>query len=458
MRTGALQTIAGIALLLLAFVGLAHDVEWIARPFYTWAWWGWILLLDGYCARRRGRSLLTTGRHLVLPIAIASVTFWFAFEGLNLRFRNWYYVGCYRLDTWVDVAACGLFVVSAFATVFVGIFETVDALGAAGLWRGWKGRARRCPGWASWAVQALGLTMATLAVLFPVWLAPLIWGSVSFLVDPWNYRAGRRSLLRDLERGAFGRVARIFAAGLLCGLVWESLNFIAPQKWIYTVRGLEGLKLFEMPLLGFLGFPALALDCVTVFAVFSWAVLGNETWEHAEDDAEPLPARPRRLRAFYLSVPLQVAIWAALAFGVMRTNVGSVAYGIDRLETLPASAVGRLEALELGRPRRLLQALRGPDRAEVLRVAGLDEDAARAVVEEIRLYEFKGLGPWSGRRLRAVGVERVEDLAAYSVDELYRELWTRAEEDGVYPPRLERVRVWVLASRDRGVWLSADDE
>ena len=438
---------AGLVLLAIACIGLALDLPIVAQSFYVWAWWGWILLLDAFCAWRRGGSLLTTRRGIALAVALSSVSFWFLFEALNLRFRNWYYVGCYALVDAPAVLTCAVFVPLAFATVFTGIFETIDALGAAGAWRSWRGRERRFPPATSWAVQGVGLAMATLAIFFPTWLAPLVWGSLSLLVDPWNYRRGRRSLLRDLERGDIGRVARVLAAGLVCGVVWESLNFVSPQKWIYTVRGLEGFKVFEMPLLGFLGFPALALDCVTAFALLSGTLFGGETWEHPDDAGELTAPAVDRRRGFYLSLPLQAAVWVVIAVGVMRVNTGSVVYGIDRLLTLPARSLGPLEQLGLTRPRRLLRALESERAEEVRAAAGLDEAAAREVADEIRLYEFKGIGPWYGPLLRDVGVRRVEDLGRESVEDLHRRLVARAEELGWWVPREDWVRVWVLAAR-----------
>jgi hypothetical protein len=274
-----------------------------------------------------------------------------------------------------------------------------------------------------------------------------VWGSLSLILDPWNGRNGRRSLLRDLERGEIGHVARVLLGGLLCGVVWESLNSVAPQKWIYTVRGMEGLKVFEMPLPGFLGFPALALDCFTAFAFVLWAFLGNATWEHPDDAGEALPARRERRRAFALSLPLQLALWVGVSAAVMQTNVGSVAWEVDRLETLPASALAPLERLGLVRPRRLLRALAGERRTEVLAATGMDAATARAVEDEIRLYEHKGIGTWYGPLLRDVGVRRVEDLARWSAADLHAALAARADRRGWWTPRADWVRVWVDASR-----------
>ncbi|MEM7014145.1 MAG: hypothetical protein AAF585_22015, partial [Verrucomicrobiota bacterium] len=225
-------------LLTIAVIGLKRDISWIAQPFYAWVWWGYIFVLDGFCAWKRADSLLTRRIHFLFPIAIWSTTFWFFFELLNARMQNWYYVGVYP-DAQVGVT--GVFAFLAFATVFMGIFQTYDALSAAGFCRNWRrNHKRQFPKKVSYIIQIVGLIMGGLAIVFPYYLAPLIWGSFTFIIDPWNYRRGTRSILRDIECGDFGLLARLLAAGLICGVVWESLNFFAPQKWIYTVRGLEG--------------------------------------------------------------------------------------------------------------------------------------------------------------------------------------------------------------------------
>jgi len=50
-----------------------------------------------------------------------------------------------------------------------------------------------------------------------------------------------------------------------CGLVWEGLNFWAGAKWVYHVPYWEHVKIFEMPLLGFLGFGPFAIAFVEMY-------------------------------------------------------------------------------------------------------------------------------------------------------------------------------------------------
>ncbi|HLE71754.1 MAG TPA: DUF4332 domain-containing protein [Vicinamibacteria bacterium] len=433
--------VSGLLGLGVAFWGLFHDVGFIAQPFYACAWWSTILALDGLTALRRRSSILTSRRELLFPLLVWSVTFWFLFELLNLRFQNWYYVGVFARESGVDLVTGSLFGIVSYATVFLGIFETFDALGG----RGIDARPRPLPRWVPYSIQVVGALMVGLAILFPRYLAPLVWGSVTFVLDPVNYRRGARSLLADLEAGSFRTPAHLLVAGLLCGLLWESFNYFSPQKWIYTVRGLEGLKLFEMPLLGFLGFPALALDAFSFFAFVSHWFHGNRTWENPVDVLQKLsPRKAFATWALAATLPLHLALWLAVSLSIQGVTVGSVELEMEDLRTLSPDVVLELEERGIVRPRQLLRAIEDPER---LRGIDLSASALREVEAEIRLLTLKGIGWHHGELLRKAGIESVDELALADPDELYRAL--ERERNSTFPAlRQEMVWVWVNAARE----------
>jgi hypothetical protein len=103
------------------------------------------------------------------------------------------------------------------------------------------------------------------------YMAAPVWLGFIFLLDPINARLGAESLTADFAARRYERFVNLLAAGLVCGVLWEFLNYWAAAKWHYTVPIMENLKLFEMPLPGYLGFPAFALECFTMY-VFLRAV------------------------------------------------------------------------------------------------------------------------------------------------------------------------------------------
>ena len=103
------------------------------------------------------------------------------------------------------------------------------------------------------------------------YMAPPIWLGFIFLLDPLNARTGGESILGDWRERRTSRLINLLAAGLICGLVWEFWNFRGGAKWVYHVPFLPTLKIFEMPILGFGGFPPFALECFVMYvAIRQW--------------------------------------------------------------------------------------------------------------------------------------------------------------------------------------------
>ena len=60
-------------------------------------------------------------------------------------------------------------------------------------------------------------------------------------------------------------VLALLASGFVCGFLWEFWNYWALSKWTYTVPYFGNIKIFEMPVLGFLGFPPFAVECWAIY-------------------------------------------------------------------------------------------------------------------------------------------------------------------------------------------------
>lgn len=262
--------LAGTAGLAASVVVLASGADWIRPYFYLPAWWSLIAVLVGVNRRRGARP---AGGAAFSRMAALSVPAWLAYELLNLRLRNWAYQGLPPLLPlrWAGYAL-------AFATVLPAVLET-----AAFLESRWPvGTSRPARPWltsprASMLQQTLGFACLALPLWRPEVFFPLVWAPAFLLCEPAAARSRPKdSWLAALADGNTRPFFSLLASGLLCGLAWEALNYWAGAKWRYTMPWPAGPKLFEMPLLGFLGFPPFALGCASVWNSHeAW-------WEDAE--------------------------------------------------------------------------------------------------------------------------------------------------------------------------------
>lgn len=262
------RTYGYVGLLLIVFAEVTMLFDW--ETLSTWAtpvvWTGYILLVDAILFRRRGRSLMVHRMQAFLVMLPLSVGFWLIFEGYNLFIHNWHYIHLPE-RRWVRYLGYAW----SFATIMPAIFETAELIEDLHLFGRSSGRPMSITRGLLHTFVAVGIVCLVLPmVVSPAvahYMAALVWMGVIFLLDPLNYLLGGESILRDWERGEYGRFWSLMLSGLVCGLLWEFWNFWAHTKWEYTVPVLGHIKLFEMPLVGFFGFPPFAVE---LFAMYSF--------------------------------------------------------------------------------------------------------------------------------------------------------------------------------------------
>lgn len=54
-------------------------------------------------------------------------------------------------------------------------------------------------------------------------------------------------------------------AGLFCGIFWEMWNQYSLAKWAYTIPYVQRFHLFEMPIIGYMGYLPFGLECIALF-------------------------------------------------------------------------------------------------------------------------------------------------------------------------------------------------
>jgi hypothetical protein len=332
----------------------------------------------------------------------------------------------------------------SFATVLPGIFEATELVGAVGLFHRVRVRPIRVRRGLCTIFLFTGALLLILPLLVPQYTFPLIWMGFVLLLEPINHRWARRSLLREWERGTLRTFVRLLVGGMLCGLVWEVLNFWAVTKWIYTVPFLERMKLFEMPVAGFFGFPPFAVECY-VIVQFIGIFRGGKDWE---------PGDERPVRAAFLPGAVKwvvVVLAVAGSLGVFhlmdRHTVNSLQPRIADLRELAPREVALLQ--KAGVDRLDLWIARSGDRLAAHEDLGIRRDVLTRWQRLAALATLKGIGTGNVRLLWDTGVRSVGDLAEQDPGVLEPKLRRIQGETGWarQPPRDAQVRLWVLAAR-----------
>jgi hypothetical protein len=239
--------------------GIVSGREAILQYLYFFAWYPYIIFLDGLLGRLKGRSWLLGRPRDFVKLLAWSTSVWLVFEALNLVLKNWGYVEVVPVG-WVRWGGYAL----AFATVLPGVLLTAEVIEALGVFQNVKGRAFNLGPWQPLSLM-VGAGMLALPLVWPNYTFPLIWGAFFFLLDPWCQVMGGPSLIARFAAGERRQYLNLLTAGLICGLWWESWNWFATSKWVYTLPVLNCFKVFEMPLPGYLGFPPFALECAVMY-------------------------------------------------------------------------------------------------------------------------------------------------------------------------------------------------
>ena len=238
---------------------------------YAPIWAGFILLVNALCVRRSGHSPMTDHPWAYAATFPASSLFWWFFEYLNRYVWNWYYVG---------ISELGAVEYAVYATVcFASVLPAVCAVAA---WlhtfpvfddRVYSGMARvdlRKPGWCAFlgVLAAAGLAGVVFA---PEFTYPLLWISPVAMFLLVQFLMRERSVMDSVAYGNWSSFIRFAVASLVCGFCWETWNYYALAKWVYSVPWVQRFQIWEMPLVGFAGYLPFGVECA---AVTAWILPG----------------------------------------------------------------------------------------------------------------------------------------------------------------------------------------
>ncbi len=440
-RIFPIHGVVGIVILLLSEILLSKKVD----PFYSWfycfAWWSYILIVDAVVYRLKGNSLIASRTKEFFLMIPWSIFIWLIFEAANLSLKNWYYINLPHsvAERWLGYAV-------AYGTVLPGLFETTELLetvfGLPPFPLSQSKRMRLRTGHV--ILMLIGTLSLILSVAISEYCFPLIWVGFTFLLEPFNYRFGGKSLLRDLEEGNSRKLYLLLIAGLICGFLWEFWNFWARSKWVYTVPFFDRTKGFEMPFLGFLGFPPFAVQAYVMYNFIS-LFRSKRGWE---ESAYRLNMEKKTRSLTSVLAAILIASFSVLILRAIDTNTVDSYY--TRLEDaywieppyqkeLPKVGISTLEELKSKTKER-------NETDELALRLLIPKELLVQWVEKAHLVQLKGLGVENLRLLQDVGIDSVSALAREDPEKLH----IRIEQD--FPgrvPRKAKIRIWVREAKKK---------
>jgi hypothetical protein len=225
-------------------------------------WLGFALAVDGLVFWRTGTSFYTRSRRGYVGLFLLSVPAWWLFEVINLRTQNWVYSGAEHFTPLAFFALSSL----CFSVVIPAVFGAAELAASFRFIQRMKpwlviGADRRT----TLSFFVAGWGMLALLLAWPVYFFPFVWISVYFITEPINVWLGNRSLVDHTRTGDWRPVVSLFVGVLFTGFFWEMWNFYSYPKWIYQVPGVDFLRIFEMPLLGYGGYLPFALELSALY-------------------------------------------------------------------------------------------------------------------------------------------------------------------------------------------------
>ena len=261
--------------LVLLFSGWA-----IAWTRYEWAsdiqiytflplWFGYIIVVNAFTYMRSGACMITHAPKYLFLLFIFSAVFWWYYEYLNQFTNNWYYVG---LDDLNDINYF-VYATIPFSTVLPSVIST---------WCFLKTFPRISNGLENYKpLKIVGnyylwcfiLTISLIALsalyVYPQYLFPFLWLSPMLIIAAIITISGGKTIINNIEKGNWKDLYLLAVAALICGIFWEMWNYFSFIRWEYSIPFVHKHLIFEMPVLGYLGYLPFGIQCGIIGIIIS---------------------------------------------------------------------------------------------------------------------------------------------------------------------------------------------
>ncbi len=255
---------AGIVILIVGWVFAWTRFQFLEQLqiySFTLPWIGYIISVNAFTYWRVGKSLITHSPKYLLLLFVFSAFFWWYYEYLNQFTHNWFYTDLGFLSD-LDYF---LYATLPFATVLPAVISTWLLLQtfprlSLGLNNYAKASViRKKKFW--WLVLLLNLAGLSLVYILPQYLFPLLWLSPMLIIASVISISGGKTIFHAIENGRWKHLFLLAVAGLICGFFWELWNYYSYAKWEYSLPFAHRYLIFEMPVLGYLGYLPFGIQC-----------------------------------------------------------------------------------------------------------------------------------------------------------------------------------------------------
>ncbi len=253
--------VLGIFIILFVEINFFFKFIDLGTFYFPLIWFGYIFLIDALVYKLKKDSLLIKRQSQFIGLLFLSAVFWWIFELINFRLNNWQYK-----STGV-VFSFGIMIKTlAFATVLPAFFETVELIRSFHLFEKRKlQKKHKITKMFIYLMIIIGVICLILPIILPKYFYPLVWLTFFFILDPINYLHKQPSIIGHLKDKKLTIPLSLLLAGIIMGFLWEFWNYYATIKWYYNIPFLGFFKIFEMPILGYLGYFPFAFELYAMY-------------------------------------------------------------------------------------------------------------------------------------------------------------------------------------------------
>jgi hypothetical protein len=206
----------------------------------------------------------------------------------------------------------------------------------------------------------------------------------------------------------------------------------------------DDLKIFEMPVAGFFGFPPFAVQCYVMYnfiGLFHSRRNGEQLHSGRWSDGKVS-------KKVVVLITLSAGAYWALAFNCIdRYTVNSYASLMVKIPSLTTEDVARFHQKGVRSVTQFLDVCtQKGDRENLQMDLGWDEGKFQGLIDHAQLARLRWMGIENALLLRKTGIATIKELAGQSPQDLHRIL-LETTPSNLNPPSEHIIKIWVRAAQ-----------